>query len=117
MVIMERIQSETSVHIFDETYRIASHLDADMTRQVADFVDTKMREIEARASHLSKSRIAVLAAMEMAADLLQIRQEREEMLRQTHDQIKKLSELVEQCSSLLPLTSDWIAQRGKRQYY
>jgi len=114
---MEPIQSETKVLIFDEEYRIASHLNADMTRQVAECVDTKMREIEARASHLSKSRVAVLAAMEMAADLLQIRQEREDMLQQTHDQIKKLSELVEERSSLLPLTSDWIDQRGKKQYY
>ncbi len=114
---MEQIQSETKVKIFDEEYRIASHLNAAAMRQVAECVDAKMREIEARNSHVSKSRIAVLAAMEMAADLLQIRQEREDLLQQAHEQIKKLNELVEQRSSLLPLTSDWIDQRKIKQYY
>lgn len=110
---MKPVQSETTVKIFDEEYRIASHLDEQAMRQVAECVDAKMREIEARNSHLSKSRVAVLSAMEMAADLLQIRQEREELLQQAHDQINRLNELVEERSSLLPLTSDWIDQRRK----
>lgn len=111
---MEPIQSETTVKIFDDEYRVASHLDAEKMQRVAECVDAKMREIEARASHLSKSRVAVLAAMEMAADLLQLRQEREDLLQQAHDQINRLNELVEQRSSLLPLTSDWIDKRKKR---
>ena len=111
---METVQSETTVKIFDEEYRVASHLDAEKMQRVAECVDAKMREIEGRASHLSKSRVAVLAAMEMAADLLQIRQEREDLLQQAHEQINRLNELVEQRSSLLPLTSDWIDKRKKR---
>ncbi len=108
---------ETSVCIFDEEYRIASELEDERTHEVAACVDAKMREVEARAGHLSKSRVAVLTAMELAAELLQMRQEREKLLQQTYEQINRLNELVEQRSALLPLTSDWMERRGKKQYY
>jgi cell division protein ZapA len=108
---------ETSVSIFDEEYRIASELTDESTRAVAACVDAKMREVEARAGNLSKNRVAVLSAMELAAELLQMRQEREKLLQQTYDQINRLNELVEQRSALLPLTSNWMERRGKKQYY
>ena len=57
------------------------------------------------------------AAMELAAEVVQVRKEREELLKQTYENINKLNELVDQRSSLLPLTRDWMNQRIERNTF
>ena len=108
---------EVDVQILDEEYRIASDLGAEGTQEVVDFVDAKMREIAARSPRLSRTKVAVLAAMELAAEVVQVRKEREELLQQAYENINKLNELVDQRSTLLPLTSDWKDRRVERNSF
>ena len=105
---------EVDVQILDEEYRIASDLGAEVTKEVVDCVDAKMREITAR---LPRVKVAVLAAMELAAEVVQVRKEREELLQQAYENISKLNELVEQRSTLLPLTSNWMNNRDPRHSF
>ncbi len=114
---MEQVQNTACVQICDEEYRIASHLDAEVTRRVAACVDVQMRAVEARVGSLNRGKVAVLAAMELAAELLQLREEREMLLEQAHGQIRRLNALVEQRSSLLPMTSEWMEQRAAQARY
>ena len=65
---------------------------------------TVLREIAARSPRLSRTKVAVLAAMELAAEVVQVRKERED-------------ELVDQRSTLLPLTSDWMDRRVERNSF
>ncbi len=108
---------EVDVQILDEDYRIASDLGAENTKAVVDCVDAKMREIATRSPCLPRAKIAVLAAMEIAAEVVQVRKEREELLQQAYENISKLNELVDQRSTLLPLTSNWIDQRSGRHSF
>jgi cell division protein ZapA len=106
---------EIDVQILDEKYRIASDLDAETTEVVVGCVDQKMREIATRSPHLSRAKVAVLAAMELAAEVVQVRKEREELLKQTYENINRLNELVDQRSTLLPLTREWMDRRVERK--
>ena len=108
---------EFDVQLLDEEYRIASDLSAEGTREVVDCVDAKMREIAARSPRLSRTKVAVLAAMELAAEVVQVRKEREELLQQAYENINKLNELVDQRSTLLPLTSDWMDRRVEKHNF
>jgi len=46
-----------------------------------------------------------------------VRKEREELLQQAYENISKLNELVEQRSTLLPLTSNWMNNRDPRHSF
>jgi cell division protein ZapA (FtsZ GTPase activity inhibitor) len=51
------------VHIFGSEYQIASPIDAEHTREVARYIDRKMREVAQSVSLRSVSKIAVLTAV------------------------------------------------------
>ncbi|PTQ53130.1 MAG: hypothetical protein BLITH_0210 [Brockia lithotrophica] len=67
------------VKIFGETY----HLKGDTTEQhlhrLAEMVDQRMREIAARSPHLDVPRVAVLAALSFADEVLRLRRELDEV--------------------------------------
>ncbi len=114
---MEQVQNTARVLIGDEEYCIASPLEAEVTRRVAACVDAQMRAVQARVGDVSRGKVAVLAAMELAAELLALREEREMLLEQAHGQIKRLNALVEQRSALLPMTSEWIEWKAESARY
>jgi hypothetical protein len=66
---------------------------------------------------LPRSTAAVLAAMELAAEVIQMRKEREELLQQAYQNITKLNELVDQRTTLLPLTSNWMDKRNSQRNF
>lgn len=109
---MKRTQSVTRVEIGNESYCISSCLDADATRDVIRCVDAQVRAVEGRYGNLSRSKIAVLAAMELAGELIQLRREREGLIQQTEDQIQRLNELVEQRLVLLPLLDEGVKSKA-----
>jgi hypothetical protein len=81
---------------------------------VARLVDTKMREVAARSGRIPKTSVAVLAAMEIAAEYLRAQREEEDLIQRACDNLDRLNRLVEQRSTLVPLTSDWIERRLSR---
>jgi cell division protein ZapA len=58
------------VHIFGTEYKIAADTDQDHTRNVAQYVDQKMREIASTLSLRSVAKIAVLTAVNLADELM-----------------------------------------------
>jgi cell division protein ZapA len=105
------------VEIFGEEYQIASEAASVDIQQVAAYVDRKMQEVAGRSGSGQKSSLAVLAAMEITAELLRVRQENEQLLKKAYDSIDRLSELIDQRSTLLPLTSDWMEERVDKQHF
>ena len=57
------------VHIFGTEYKIASKINPEHTREVARYVDRKMREIASTLSLRSVAKIAVLTAVNLADEL------------------------------------------------
>jgi cell division protein ZapA len=88
------------VHILGEEYRIASEGDPAEVQRVAEYVDRKMRELQARQGSLPRGKVAVLAAMDIAAELLNVLQERQLIAEKAHERIDQLSRLIDERASL-----------------
>ena len=58
------------VEIFGQTYSLRTDADAEHVRRVAELVDQKMREAAGASRSVSTLQIAVLAAMDLASELL-----------------------------------------------
>lgn len=87
------------VQIFGQEYKIGG--DPDEVRQVAAYVDGKMREIAAaQRGRPSKDQVAVLAAMEITAELMRVVAERNTVTQKAHENIDRLSKLVEERAQL-----------------
>lgn len=59
------------VKILGEEYPIAATDDAAYISKVADFVDSRMRDVAKRSRSQAKDKIAILAAMSIASELLE----------------------------------------------
>jgi len=95
----ERQVEGAIVRIFDEEYRIGG--DPAQVQQVADYVDRKMREIaEGHTSRLPKAQVAILAAMEITAELFKAMQQRKVFADKAHESIDRLTKLVEDRATL-----------------
>lgn len=60
----------TSVTIYDQAYHLTGH-DPEHIRQIAAYVDTKMRAVAAQGHTVDSLRVAVLAALNLADELSQ----------------------------------------------
>jgi cell division protein ZapA len=60
------------VEIYDQTYQLRGS-DAEYIGKLADFVDTKMRLIAQQASTVDSLRVAVLAALNIADEYLELK--------------------------------------------
>jgi cell division protein ZapA len=63
--------SVTSVQIFGQEYKIRGFEDKGYVERVAGYVDDKMKELSRNSSSLPQERLAVLAALNIADELLQ----------------------------------------------
>ena len=79
------------VEIFGSTYSVRSDRDAEHIAALAELVDQKMREIASQTVAVETSRIAILAALNIA----------DELARERERKALSISPLAEQASSLL----------------
>ncbi len=89
----------TQVEIFGQSYTLRADADEKHVRKVADLVDSKMREVAAGARSVSTLQIAVLAALDIASDLVQS----ETVSRQLAEEVERRSEsMTRRIGSLVP---------------
>jgi len=67
----------TEVEIFGSVYHVRGEKDPEYLHSLAELVDRKMREIGQHVSTVDKSKIAILAALNLADELVQFRSEQE----------------------------------------
>lgn len=84
------------VQIFGSEYQIASHTDAEHTREVARYIDKKMREVANNLSLRSVSKIAVLTAVNLADELYKAQDEGRQMEQMAEEKAQKLARSVNQ---------------------
>ncbi|NKB71282.1 MAG: cell division protein ZapA [Candidatus Latescibacteria bacterium] len=88
------------VYIYDDQFKIASDGDVAQLQEVADYVDRKMREVDAKhKGRVPKAKLAVLTAMEITVDLFGARQENKILAERAHVNIDRLTKLVEERAS------------------
>ena len=87
------------VQIGGSEYKIGG--EPDEVRTVAAYVDRKIQEVlKEQKGRPSKEQAAVLAAMEIAAELMRVVGERNAVTQKAHENIDRLSRLVEERSQL-----------------
>ncbi|MFT5366898.1 MAG: cell division protein ZapA [Candidatus Latescibacterota bacterium] len=84
------------VQIFGSEYQIASDTNAEQTREVARYIDRKMREVANNLSLRSVSKIAVLTAVNLADELFKAQNEGQKMEQMATERALKLARSVDQ---------------------
>jgi cell division protein ZapA len=82
------------VEIYNQTYNIRSDGDSEYLTKLADFVDSRMREISSGTLTVDSLKVAILAALHIADEL--------HRLKQTHEQADaQLALRSAECSEML----------------
>jgi cell division protein ZapA len=95
--------SAESVRVFigGDEYFIKSDVDAETTRQIANYVDQKMTEYQKRVASRDKLKIAVLSALNIAGELFEQRTKCDEANRQLARLRERAEELTTRLETLL----------------
>ena len=97
-----------AVEIYDQTYHLASTDGADVKyiRRAAALLDKKMREAAAAVGHRSPLDIAILAAMEIAQQIIEEKQKKAALLDKTDQRINDFTQRIESRNSAPPPALD-----------
>ena len=83
------------VNIFNQTYSIGSELGEAYIRELAEYVDGKMRAIADASSTVDTQKVATFAAMAIADELYTMRKDRGEQHELMKEQAERCLTLVE----------------------
>lgn len=100
-VAKEKQDDGIRVEIYDQAYHMRGQLDPAYIRQLAQFVDGKMRSIATRTKTVDSLRVAVLAALNIADECHQLRAKCETATRHVEQVDERISECSEALDELL----------------
>ncbi len=83
-------KNKIAVEIYDQEYIIKGQTDVDVIEKIAAYVDRKMRLVGQKNPQLALSKIAVLAALNIAEDLVRLHEDYNTLSKQ-FDDVKKLA--------------------------
>ncbi len=84
------------VNIYGEEYTIRSEGDEEYIRQVAGYVDRKMREIAEKAPNKSHARVAILAALNITDEYFAERSKEKEGLQNLEERASTIISLLDE---------------------
>ena len=96
---IRRATTSVSVDIYDQTYHLRAH-DPEYIEKLASTVDSKMRAVSANSNTADSLRVAVLAALNIADELLRL-QEHCRLLRGSMSETQTLRSRANSLSGLL----------------
>lgn len=103
-----------AVQIFGEEYLIAES-DAMKVQKIARYVDEKMREIDGQhPGRIPTSKLAVLAAMTIADELMQTVSEQNRLAETAQENLQRLTELVDARANMVAERGEEIASHRRR---
>ena len=94
--MMDEHNRVVQVTIYGQQYPIKGSANEEYIRKIASFVDSKMREVEAQVSVRSSLKIAVLSALNIAAELFTVQDEKEQLLAQYEEKAQDITEFINQ---------------------
>lgn len=83
------------VDIFDQTYNVHTEGEENHLRRVASFVDERMRTVAESTRQVDSTRVAVLAALNVADELFVLRKRLEEIEGPLRQRVQRCVRLVE----------------------
>lgn len=86
---------KVKIEIYDQVYNVSADQDEAYLKELASFVDGKMRAV-AEATHTVDSlRVAILAALNIADELFTLRQRQDQLEGPLHKRVERCVSLVE----------------------
>ena len=85
--------SRVEVDIFGHRYPVRGDGDAERLHHLAELVDSKMKQVAARVATVDTAKIAILAALNIAEELVQSRTERDDGREYEASFVEKVAEL------------------------
>ena len=93
---MEDSGRVVKVTIFGESYPIRARVeDEAYVRTIAQFVDSKMKEIDETMKPSSNMKVAILTALNIADELMSLQKERDQLNLTYQDRIRSVSDALE----------------------
>jgi cell division protein ZapA len=83
------------VEIYDQSYLIGGDLEEAYVKKLAEYLDTKMREVAEATRTVDSLKVAVLSALAIADELHSLRDERETLDETLREQAERCLTLVE----------------------
>ena len=87
---MSAMNETVTIKIKDREYAIRGADDKERILKVAAYVDQKLKEISGSSKGLNEEKAAILAALDIAGDYLQLIKEKEDLLREINNRSQKL---------------------------
>jgi cell division protein ZapA len=84
------MDDKVTIRIKDTEYVIRGSDDRKQILKAAEYVDTKLREIEKFKKELSEDKKAILTALDIAGDYFQLLKEKEVLLTEINNRSKRL---------------------------
>ncbi len=91
----EQNKTTTTVKILGNEYTIRSEAKETYIQEIAEYVNSKMQEISSSLSTSKPLQIAVLAAVHIADELFQIKQELSKLEARTSKMLEKIEKEIE----------------------
>lgn len=93
---MEEQANFVRVNIYGQEYKVKAPADSDYIVEVANYVDTKMREVaDGLSSQQPATRIAILAAMNISDELIKMKDNRSESDANIKNRISSLIDFID----------------------
>lgn len=86
----------TTVTIFGKDYPIASDQNPEYVQRLADYVDRRMNEIANDGESFSTARVAILACLNIADELMRTKTEKDQFIHLMEGRIDKVTRMVEE---------------------
>ena len=93
----EKDGNQIKITIFGQEYSVKAPADPTYIKKIADYVDTKMREVQSGfSSTQSSNRIAILSAMNITDELFNARKQGDSESNEVEEKITSLIELIDE---------------------
>jgi cell division protein ZapA len=84
------------VRIYGTEYAIRSQADVQYMKSVAEYVDSKMRDVDKNIQDESSFKVAILASLNIADELFKERGEKDALKRHLEEKINQINRLIDQ---------------------
>jgi len=91
-----------SVKIMDSEYTISGSGNEEYTKEIAKYVDEKMRQIASKFPYPSSAKVAILAALNIADELFDEKKARSQLKEELSRRARAMAQALEQRLSAAP---------------
>ena len=93
----EKDDNQIKITIFGQEYSVKAPADPTYIKKIAEYVDTKMREVQSGfSSTQSSNRIAILSAMNITDELFNAKKQGDSDSNEVEEKITSLIELIDE---------------------